>query len=377
MIIAGEASGDMHGASLINELKNINNEIDIYGIGGDKMIEAGMQPQFHIKEMAFLGFAEVVKHIPFIKKVQNSLLDLVKEKNIDTVVLIDYPGFNLSIAKKLNKLGIKLVYYISPQIWAWGKKRIKKIKSLIDKMIVVFPFEEEMYKKAGVDVSYVGHPLLERINEYEFMSKEELYEKFNLDKNKEILLLMPGSRKQEIDKIFPACVKGASMLCENYNMQTVVACSGNIDEGLFSEFKNKFRFTIVKGFTYDLLKHSKFGIIKSGTSTLETALFELPFLVVYSTSAITYWIGRMLIELKNIALVNIVAENNIVDELIQKKVTPQNIITHAKAVLQNNNRYSSMKQQLSEIKEKLGTPGASRKAAEIVNRFLNETERIK
>lgn len=375
MIIAGEASGDLHGASLINELKHIDGGINISGIGGDKMIAAGMNAQFHIKEMAFLGFAEVVKHIPFIKKAQNSLLDLVKKENIKTVVLIDYPGFNLSIAKKLNKLGVKIVYYISPQIWAWGKKRITKIKALIDKMIVVFPFEEDMYKKAEVDSVYVGHPLLERIAEYNFLTKEELYKKYNLETGKEILLLMPGSRKQEIEKIFPACIKAASMLCENFNMQTVVACSENLDETIFNNEKEKFKFTIAKGNTYDLLKHSKFGIIKSGTSTLETALFQLPFLVVYSTSTITYWIGRMLIELSGIALVNIVAEEKIVDELIQKDVTPQNIYTHAKSVLQNENMYNEMKFKLGKIKNKLGEPGASKKTAEIVYKFLYDTER--
>lgn len=375
MIIAGEASGDLHGASLINELKNFDGGINITGIGGDKMIAAGMDVQFHIKEMAFLGFAEVVKHIPFIKRVQKTLLEKVKKENIKTVVLIDYPGFNLSIAKKLNELGVKLIYYISPQIWAWGKKRITKIKALIDKMIVVFPFEEEMYKEAGINVSYVGHPLLERISEYNFLTKEELLKKYNLETGKEILLLLPGSREQEIEKIFPACIKAASMISENFNMQTVVACSGNINENIFAEYKNKFKFTVVKGSTYDLLKHSKFGIIKSGTSTLESALFQLPFLVVYSTSAITYWIGRMLIELTNIALVNIVAQEKIVDELIQKDVNPQNIYTHAKSVLQNENMYSVMKYKLGEIKNKLGEPGASKKAAEIVYEFLNDTER--
>jgi len=375
MIIAGEASGDLHGASLINELKSIDAGINIFGIGGDKMISAGMIAQFHINEMAFLGFAEVVKHIPFIKKVQKSLLEKVAEEKIKTVVLIDYPGFNLSIAKKLKKTGVKLIYYISPQIWAWGKKRITKIKSLIDKMIVVFPFEEVMYNEAGVDVCYTGHPLLERIAEYDFLSKAELIDKFKLDPDKELLLLMPGSRKQEIEKIFPDCIKAASLICGKFNMQTVIACSENIEENIFDEFTGVYKFTIAKGYTYDFLKHSKFGIIKSGTSTLETALFQLPFIVVYSTSTITYWIGRMLIKLKNIALVNIVAQENIIDELIQKDVNPQNIYNHAERILNNEKIYSDMKIKLGEIKNKLGEPGASKKTAQIVIDFLNDTKR--
>ena len=375
MIIAGEASGDLHGSSLIKELKSFDESIKIFGIAGDNMIAAGMNAEFHINEMAFLGFTEVVKHIPFIKKVQKSLLKIVIAENIKTVVLVDYPGFNLSIAKKFNKLGIKIIYFISPQVWAWGKKRITKIKTLIDKMIVVFPFEEEMYKQADINVSYVGHPLIERIAEYNFLSKTELLNKFNLEKEKEILLLLPGSRKQEIEKIFPACINAASMICENFNMQCVVACSENIDESVFDEYKNKFKFSVVKGSTYDFLKLSRFGIIKSGTSTLEAALFQLPFLVVYSTSRITYWIGRMLIELKNIALVNIVAQEKIVDELIQDDVNPQNIYLHAENILLNDSKYTNMKNKLSEIVNKLGDSGASKKAAEIVYTYLNDNKR--
>ena len=186
MIIAGEVSGDLHGASLIVELKKLDRRLNIYGIGGDKMKAAGMNIVYHINKMAFLGFAEIIKHLPFIRKVQNDLIKVVKEKNIKNVVLIDYPGFNLSIAKKLKAFGVNIIYYISPQVWAWGAGRINKMKKLVDKMLVVFPFEEELYKKHGVDVEFVGHPLLERISEYNFLTREQLFEKFNLEKGKEI-----------------------------------------------------------------------------------------------------------------------------------------------------------------------------------------------
>ena len=202
MIIAGEISGDLHGSTLIESLLRKRNDLKIFGIGGDKMEAAGMDIQFHIKDMAFLGFAEVVKHIPFIKQVQKKLLNVIKEKNIRTVVLIDYPGFNLNFAKKLKRIGIKIIYYISPQIWAWGKNRIKKIKNRVDKMLVVFPFEKQFYNEHGVDAEFVGHPLIKRLGEYKFLSKEELINKYNLDANKGILLLLPGSRIQEIEKIF-------------------------------------------------------------------------------------------------------------------------------------------------------------------------------
>ena len=172
LLIAGEASGDLHGSALIAELKKLDPSVNVYGIGGEKMKKAGMNILYPIDRLAFLGFTEVLKHLPFIKKVQREILTLVKEKGIKTAVLIDYPGFNLSIAKRLKKSGINIFYYISPQIWAWGAGRIKKIRSLINKMIVVFPFEEELYKRNNVNVEYVGHPLVERIDEYKLLSKE-------------------------------------------------------------------------------------------------------------------------------------------------------------------------------------------------------------
>src|ERR1035437_6755893 len=190
LIIAVEASGDLHGSALIIELKKIDSSINVFGVGGEKMKNSGMDILYSIDKLAFLGFSEIIRHIPFIKKVQREILRLVKEKAIKNAILIDYPGFNLSLAKKLKSLGIHIYYYISPQIWAWGAGRIKKIRLLIDKMIVVFPFEEELYRKNNVNAEFVGHPLVERINEYDLFSKDEFYNKFNLDLTKDILLIL-------------------------------------------------------------------------------------------------------------------------------------------------------------------------------------------
>ena len=224
MIIAGEVSGDMHGAALIHELKKLGSDLEVCGIGGNLMKNEGAFLLYHLNRMAFLGFVEVVKHIPFVKQVQSELIDMVLGRNIDTVVLIDYPGFNLNIAKKLKDLNVKIIYYISPQVWAWGKNRINKIKRLVDKMIVVFPFEKEIYQKAGVDVEYVGHPLMEIINDYKFLEKDELYKNYQLDSSKDILLVMPGSRKQEVEKIFPESIKAAEKIADEFNMQVIVMC---------------------------------------------------------------------------------------------------------------------------------------------------------
>ena len=372
MIIAGEASGDLHGASLILELKKLDKDLEIYGIGGDKMKAAGMNILYHINKMAFLGFAEIIKHLPFIRKVQNDLLKVVKEKNIRNVVLIDYPGFNLSIAKKLKARGVKIFYYISPQIWAWGAGRIKKIKKLVNKMLVVFPFEKELYKNAGVDVEFVGHPLLERISEYNFLSREELYKKFNLQEGKDILLILSGSRNHEVEKIFPESIKAAEKLAGEFNLQIVAACSSNIDENIFYSISGSRNFKVIKGYTYDLLMHSKIGIVKSGTSTLEAGLFRLPMVIVYKTSYLTYLIGKSLVKVDSIGMANIIAGEKVAPELIQNEVSKDSIYNECKKILSDPSLYNSIRNKLSVIKEKLGSEGASLRAAKIIHASLNE-----
>lgn len=372
MIIAGEASGDLHGASLIKELKSIDPSLEIFGIGGDKMIAAGMNAQYHIRQMAFLGFSEVIRHLPFIRRVRKDLIRKAGDEKINTVVLIDYPGFNLNIAKEFHAQGKKLIYYISPQIWAWGTGRIKKIKALIDMMLVVFKFEEKMYRDANVNVEFVGHPLVEHIENYSFMSKEKLYERFGLKEDKEILLLLPGSRKHEIKEIFPACINAAAKIAEKYNLQTIVACAENIDEKIFDGLTDEKNYKIVKGFTYDLYKHAELGIIKSGTSTLEAGYFQLPFVVVYSTNFLTYWLGKKVVKINNIAMANILLEENVIDELIQRDVNENTIYAKCSTILNDRVKYNSIKQKLGRLKDILGDAGASHKAAESIYALMNE-----
>ena len=372
MIIAGEESGDLIGAALIRELMKLNSQLVVYGIGGDRMQNEGMSIIYHVKDMAFLGFAEVVKHIPFIRKVQKELITAVIDMKIKNAVLIDYPGFNLSIAKKLKNVGIKIIYYVSPQLWAWGSGRMKKLKQFVDKMLVVFPFEEKLFNDNNVNVSFVGHPLIERINDYKFLGREELFEKFKLDQSKDILLLMPGSRKQEVNKIFPVTIEAAKKLAKEFNLQTVIACSNNLDENLFYQPDKTTESKVIKGYIYDLMKYTKFGIIKSGTSTLEAGFFEIPMIVVYKTSKLTYIIGKKLIRLNNIGMVNILLNDNVVPELIQNDVTRENIYKTGKEILSNERIYYSMKEKLSGIKRNLGTAGSSARAAKQIYTIVNE-----
>lgn len=374
MIIAGEASGDMHGASLIREIKKVDPDIEIYGIGGDRMISAGMNARYHIKKMAFLGFIEVIRHLPFIRKVQKDLIDKVKRENINTIVLIDYPGFNLDIAKKLKRMNKKIIYYISPQVWAWGKGRIKKIKDLVDKMIVVFSFEEILYRENGVDALYVGHPIIEQINNHNYLSKDELYNKLGLEKGKEILLIMPGSRKHEIKKLFLPALDAAANLAKDFNLQVVVACAENIDTRLFNNLAEANNYHLVSGYTYDLMKHSLIGIIKSGTSTLEAGILQLPFVVIYSTNTITYFLGKMLVKIKNIAMANIILGETVIEELIQNDVNRIKIYDACKKLLADRTNYENIKTRLGEIKNKIGNSGASKRTAELILAELNEAK---
>ena len=365
LIIAGEASGDIHGAALMSKIKAIDKLAEFTGIGGGRMIDEGLNAKYHIKDMAFLGFVEVVKHLPFIRKVQTDIIEEVKRKDIKKVVLIDYPGFNLNIAKKLKQLGVKIFYYISPQIWAWGNRRIKKIRRRIDKMIVVFPFEEKFYKESGIDVEFVGHPLIERISEFNFDDRTIFITKNKLNPKKDILLLMPGSRRHEIEKIFPETIKAADKLAKEFGYQVVVACPENIEESIFDKYPD-YKFTIIKNESYNLFKHAKFGIIKSGTSTMEAAIIGLPFTVVYATSQLTYLIGKTLVNVKNIAMPNIIAGKEIVKEFIQNDLTAEKLFNHIKILVSSPAAIESMKSDLTNVKEKLGNRSASELAAKII-----------
>jgi len=372
LVIAGEVSGDLIGASLIKELKKTDPTLMFYGIGGDKMLAEGMEVSLHTKQMAFLGFVEVIKHLPFIKKVQKKLIELVKSKNIKNVVLIDYPGFNLSIAKKLKVLGVKIIYYVSPQLWAWGSGRIKKVRELVDKMLVVFPFEEKMYKDNNVNVQFVGHPLVERINNHEFLLYQDLCSKFQIDKEKNILLVMPGSRENEVKKIFPQTIKAAGRIASEFDMQIVVSCSSNLSEELFTSCSDVVDFKLIKGFTCDLMKHAKFGIIKSGTSTLEAGYFTLPMLIVYKTNYLTYMVVKELIKVDSIGMVNILLEEKIIPELIQNRLTEDSVYEESKKILSNSSEYEKIKIKLSEVKNKLAGETASVSAAKSIYKIINE-----
>lgn len=365
LIIAGEVSGDLHGGNLVRAIKNLDSSIHFFGIGGNNMKSAGVELIYHIDAISFMGFIEVIKHIPFLKRIKKNLLKLVEERNPDAIILIDYPGFNLSFAQDVYKLNKKVLYYISPQIWAWGGKRIHTIKKLIHKMIVVFPFEEKMYRENGVNVEFVGHPLLDVIENYQFESKENFFKNYSLNPEKKLLAVFPGSRKQEIKNILPEVYEAIKMLRKNFDLNVVISGVKSIDEKIYREVIGN-DIPIVFDKNYELMKYADAGIIKSGTSTLEAALFELPFVVVYRTSYLSYLIGKNLIQIDKISLANIVAEEKIVDELIQKDCNANKIYSKVSELLTDDEKRFEMKNKMRKIKNLLGEKGASDRAAKII-----------
>ncbi len=365
LVIAGEASGDLHGAGVVRALKARRPDLEIFGVGGDKMAAAGMDNIFHVRELAVMGFLEVVKHLPVIKAVERTLSAVVAGKQPDVLLLIDYPGFNLRFAAKVRRPGMRIVYYISPQVWAWNPGRVKKMLPVVDKMLVVFEFERELYTRAGIDAEFVGHPILETVAEPQ--DRKGFCRRYDLDTDKPILGLFPGSRKQEIERIFPAMLGAARILHAKLGVQPVVGVSSLLDYEYVKGFiRDDSPVRLLQNATHDVMRNSDLAVVTSGTATLETGYFGTPMIVVYRTSWLTYLIGRMLVRVKNIGLVNIVAGRAVVPELIQHRATPARIAAEAERILSDPAVGKAMSADLGVIRARLGTPGASKRVADAI-----------
>jgi lipid-A-disaccharide synthase len=360
-IIAGEASGDLHGANLIKAIKQIDAEAEFRVWGGDLMeAEKTVTNINHIKERAFMGFVEVLKNIFTIKKfIRFAKQDIVEYKP-DRLIFIDYPGFNLRIAAWAHENGFKTHYYISPKVWAWNTKRALKIKRIIDYMYVIFPFEVNFYKNYNYQVHYVGNPLSDAIEQFvpnqTFKSENKLNEK-------PIIALLPGSRKQEIDNILPVMLQGIESFKTDY--QIVLAVAPNFDTRYFEQFEKMKGVRLVIGNTYNLLSVSTAAIVTSGTATLETALLNIPQVVCYKTSALNYSLAKRLIKIPFISLVNLIADKEIVKELIQNEFNQTRIQLELKLILDEPGR-SEMLKNYKELRTIVGPAGASKRTAELI-----------
>ena len=353
-VISGEQSGDMHASNLVAELKKKDCNAEIRAWGGDKLKEQGVQIVKHIKDLAFMGFWEVIVNLPKILSNISFCKKDILAFSPDALILVDYPGFNFRIAKFAKQNGIKVFYYISPQIWAWKRNRIKQIKKNVDKMFVILPFEKDFYQKNNFEVDFVGHPLLDEISKDDFS--------FSIKTDKDIIALLPGSRRQEISKILP---KMLSVVNDFTDFQFVVATTNSVEEEYYKNIIGNKEVLFAKNETYGLLANTKAALVTSGTATLETALFGIPQVICYKTNFFSFLIAKCLVKTKFISLVNIIMDKPVVKELIQDELIQKNLFSSLSEILENSNR-KKIQEDYNILKVKLGVEGASEKVAEII-----------
>ncbi|MBR9853802.1 MAG: lipid-A-disaccharide synthase [Algicola sp.] len=362
-IIAGEASGDLHGSNLIKALKKEDPSAQIRCWGGDLMQQAGGVLAKHYKDMAFMGFLEVLKNIPTIFKNIAYCKEDIQDFNPDVIIFIDFSGFNLRIAKWAKANGYKTNYYISPQIWASREGRIKKIKRDIDQMYVILPFEKEFYeKKHGYPVQFVGHPLIDAIENTPLQDNQTFRKENGLDAEKPIIALLPGSRKQEVQKMLNVML---SVKKDFPQYQFVIAGAPSLPNEFYAPFLKGDKVEYVSNKTYTLLKHSHAAMVTSGTATLETALFGIPQVVCYKGNRISYQIAKRIITLDYISLVNLIMKKEVVKELIQNNLTTKNLKNELSKIVDGPDR-DRMLSDYKSLKEKLGGKGASELAAQLI-----------
>jgi lipid-A-disaccharide synthase len=365
-IIAGEASGDLHGSNLIKELKKLDTDFEGRCWGGDLMKEAGATVVKHYKELAFMGFAEVIKNLPTILNNLKFCKQDIEQFKPDVLVLIDYPGFNLRIAKWAKQKGLKVIYYISPQVWAWKESRVKLIRQVVDKMLVILPFEKEHFEnKWNYKVEFVGHPLVQVVNDF-------LATHSSIKEDPPVIALLPGSRKQEIAKKLPIMME-VSKFFPGYKF--IVAKAASLDDDFYTTFLSHYPgITTVSNQTYSLLSKASAALVTSGTATLETALFGVPQVVCYKGSSISYQIAKRLVKIKYISLVNLIMDKEIVKELIQDELTVQNLTNELNSILHNQEKRRQIEEDYTSLKNLLQQQSnASEKAAGMIVDFLNAT----
>jgi lipid-A-disaccharide synthase len=378
MMVAGEASGDLHGGALAEALYARNPRLQIIGFGGNAMRKAGVDVLFDIERLGVVGIFEVFLHLKSVLQAYRYAIQLLKE-GVDLLVLIDYPDFNLRLAKAAKGLGIPVVYYISPQIWAWRAGRLKTIAERVDQMLVILPFEKEIYRSADVPCEFVGHPLLDEISRLgtAWPSKAAYLKDKELDPSGTTVGLLPGSRKREVMALLPGMLGGMERLAKEMpDLQLLIPVAPSLPKGLILELARSYSYPIrcVDGEMYDVLRASEVVVVASGTATLQAALAGTPMIIIYKLAPTTYWLARRLIRLKSVGLVNIVAGTPFVPELIQDDASPERICEAVCRLLKDEEAREKMKQGLKGVVGRLGTAGASDRAASIIDRFLEAPE---
>jgi lipid-A-disaccharide synthase len=377
LIVAGEASADRYGARLVRKLKEIHGSESLFffGTGGDEMEKAGVHLRIHIRELAHIGVREALSNLKIYFRTFRNLVKDASGNRPEVALLLDFPDFNLRLAKKMKSLGVPVIYYISPQIWAWRSGRIRAIRKCVDRMLVILPFEEEYYRERGVAVEFVGHPLLEDFNpdcdRHAFLSR------LNMDPDRKTVAILAGSRRKEIDYILPVLLQASLVLGETVPAQFLISAAPTIERSRLQQIMDRViprdamgRFRIASENSRDILANSDFAFVKSGTSSLEAALVGVPFLVTYKISPLSWFIGSLLIHTPMKGLVNLIAREKIVPELYQSDATPQALARLAGEYLLNPDRSEAMRLRLAGIKNQLSMRCASEAAAVAVSSYL-------
>ncbi len=368
LIVAGEASGDLYGAELARELKRIEPDIVLWGTGGEKMEREGVELLYTTREFAVLGFAEVFARLPFFFRAMKHMKQLVRERRPSVFVPIDYPGFNMRLARFVSDEHHPVAYFVSPQIWAWGWGRVPKIRSIVSRMIVTFPFEEDIYRKENIPVTYAGHPLID-------LAKPELpaaafRAKLGIEDDLPIIALFPGSRTHEVDSLLPVMMEAVSVMrAKGERFHAVLGAAPTVDDAAYDAIlgdDGSSPILRVRDATYDLLAAARFAILASGTMTVEAAVLRTPMIIIYKVKLLSYLLGRLLVRVNHIGMVNILAEKRVVPELLQGEANAENVVKIAGRWLRHDDTLSEIHTELDRVRLLLGGGGASRRAAEAV-----------
>ncbi|MBD3610358.1 MAG: lipid-A-disaccharide synthase [Gammaproteobacteria bacterium] len=373
MVVAGEASGDLHAANFVKAAKHIQPDLYFYGIAGPKMREQGVEAIHDASELAVMGFVEPLLQYRRLMRVLNHMKQVVCEDKPDLLVLTDYPGFNLRLAEAAKACGVKVLFYISPQVWAWRQGRVKKIGERIDKMAVIFPFEAAFYEKFNVPVRYVGHPLVDEVKPS--ISREAAFNKFGLDPTRPVIGLFPGSRRAEIKRLMPLMLESAERILDSHpDAQFILPIASGIRREMIQPCldKSAIKVTLVDGQSYDVAQTCNAIVTASGTATLEIAMLGIPMVITYRVAWLTYAIIRRMLKIPHVGLANIVAGEEVARELIQEAATADNISNEINRLLSDDNYVADIKDKLSGIKDKMGESGGSENLAKLALEMLEE-----
>lgn len=374
MIVAGEASGDLHGADLARELLALDSGLTLSGIGGVEMAAAGVNIHYDISNLAVMGIVEVISRLKDVRDAMKNLENQFRSNRPDLLILIDYPGFNLELARRAKKYNIAILYYISPKVWAWREGRIKRIKKYVDRLAVILPFEKKYYKGHGLDVDFVGNPLLDKV--HASLTPEEYKRLNNIDHDATVIGIMPGSRKQEIAKLLPLFMQAAVKLDEKVGKCVfLLPLAATLTEDDLQEYgvmDRRLDVRIVRENRYDAMAACAVAMAASGTLTMELAILQVPMVVCYRVSLLTYLLAKPFIKVEFASLVNLVAERKIVPELLQQKATPENLYQEVLPLLLSAEARDSMKEELAGVCEQLGEPGGAKRTAGLAMQMLQE-----